>query len=513
MENEIKKHIDRLKKKEIKNISDSLPIECNKEEIGTNKERIERDFQYNQWLKRTLSTKENDGYFSISPEKVQQYELLTIEVAYKQTFKLACDTLHPLASVLLLDLGLTEPEVTKCIDITKKLNSEVLDYYLLFKDELTENNSALLNIQLKINQLAKDCSQGTIISHSTKMSNPACKYPKLYSTGMFQADGFIKTGNATVDFDMHINATKLKVFKFLSLKHEGSTFLEHIQKNNISAFTRIFSVTDEQATSWVQSFLPCLNNPDLRTNRLVKQSYFPVESDYHLLSLLQPSGLVFALKERIDFINDRSPAAYRGKKLKKENKFYAGGFSSVSNLTVTKHGGDHPKNISGLNNKYQTYYLLNSSPPCLEKRSIHFPKTNFFKESFRYSDCRDVFQALHKILKTDYNNLKIREGRDYRIQELLDRIIDKMWAVRSVADEQYDKELSKLNHHQMIWLCNEFKQEREESDDWLNQLTKDISSWIIHSYEKILGKQAIKLGNEELIKITDIINQNKEALR
>ncbi len=513
MENEIKKHIDRLRKNSTKTTLDNLSSECTLEEKNKYINQLELEFKYDQWLFKTLSYRKKDPYFPISSNELDLYELLTLEVSYKQTFKLVCDIQHPLIEALLSDLGFSEAQVKECIENTRNFNSEILDYYLLFKDELTDNDKGLEIVQSKIGQLAKDSSQGTIISHSAKMTNPACKYPKVFSTGIYQSDGFIRTGNSTVDFDMHINATKLKVFKFLSLKYHGQTLLTHIEKNNITTFTELFLVSDEQAKNWINSFLPCIRKPDLRTDRLVKQAYFPVKNDYHLLSFLQPSGLVFLLKEKIDELNDRSPQAYVGKKLKKEGKFYNTGFSSISNLTVTKHGGDHPKNISGLNNKYQSYYLINSLPPSIQKRSIHFPKSNFFTESLRHSDCRDVFHALHKILKTDYNNINIREGRDYRLQELLDRIIDKMWAVRSVAAEQYLQELSQLKHYQKVWLCDGFKQEREESDDWLNQLTKDISLWIIRSYEKIIGKQAIKLGKEELIKVTDIINQNKEALR
>jgi len=513
MENEIKKHIDKLRKTEIKNALHALPNESTDEEKSKLKKQIERSFQYYHWLKRTLSFTEKDSHFSTSSKIIQQYELLTLEVAYKQTFKIICDLNHPLGSLLLLDLDLTETQVTECIDIAKHLNSEALDFYLLFKDELLEDGLALNNIQSKIDQLAKDSSQGTIVSHAVKMSNPACKYPKLYSVGTFQADGLIKTGNTSVDFDMHINATKLKVFKFLSLKYKGDTFLNHIENNNIKAFTKIFSVSDEHANSWVKLFALCLNTQDLRTNKLVKQTYFPIENNYHLLSLLQPSGLVFAFKEKIEFINDRSPTAYIGKKSKKDNKFYELGFSSISNLTVTKHGGDHPKNISGLNNKFQSYYLLNSVPPKIEIRNIHFPKTNFFTESFRYRDYHDVLQAFHKILKTDYNNINIREGRDYRIQELMDRLINKMWAIRSISNDQYYQPTSRLKPHQRIWLCDKFKQEREETDGWLDKLSKEISSWIIRSYEKTFAKQAIKLSKDELLKIKSIVDLNKEALR
>ena len=132
-----------------------------------------------------------------------------------------------------------------------------------------------------------------------------------------------------------------------------------------------------------------------------------------------------------------------------------------------------------------------SVPPTLQKRDIRFPKHNFFSESFRYYEYREVFYALHKLFKTDYNNIRIREGRDYRLQDLMDRIIDKMWAVRAVSKEQYRSEHSQLKPHQKIWLCEEFQQTREEENDWLDKLCKEISSWIIRTYEKLIRKTGL----------------------
>lgn len=109
--------------------------------------------------------------------------------------------------------------------------------------------------------------------------------------------------------------------------------------------------------------------------------------------------------------------------------------------------------------------------------------------------------------------MHIREGRDYRIQDLMERIIDKMWKVRAVSKEQYRSENSQLKVHQKIWLCEEFSQLREVENEWLDELCNEISSWIIRTYEKLLGKQAFKLGEEERLHIYGIVTKNKEALR
>ena len=312
-----------------------------------------------------------------------------------------------------------------------------------------------------------------------------------------------------------ISSHTRKIFSFIKCYnlYRQKPLLEYIKNENKLIFKQLFGVSENKAKSWIENFSACLNNQDTKTNQYVRQVYFPVEDKYHSLSLLSPSGVVFSLKEKIDTINDRSPVAYSGKKLKKNNEYSENEYSTIPNLTKTRHGGEHPKNISGLNNKYQSYYLLRSVPPTLQKRDIRFPKQNFFRESFRDYEYREIFDALHKLFKTDYNNKRIREGRDYRLQDLMDRIINKMWAVRAVSKEQYWSGHSQLKPHQKIWLCEEFQHTREEENDWIVKLCNEITNWIIRTYEKLLRKQAYKLDESIRMHILKIVTQNREALR
>ena len=532
MENKIKEHIDKLFKKclketvvsefdKIKNESDE-PIDQKhekrlKDQIRKNiKEKLDKKYEYSAWLDKVLSQDLKGSYFPSNQDEEDLFQLLNLEVLYKRTFKSACDDGHPIIVELLEDLQVEKELLSKCIEKAKLHNPEPLAFYLLFYEELENAKLCMDGVCETIDKLSKDSMHGAIVSHPAKMTNPECKFPKFFAFSSPSPDGFIRTGNSEVVFDMHINAVNLKVFKFVSLVYKQKPLLEYIKNENSLIFEQLFGVSEAKAKTWVKNFSACINNEDTRTNQYIRQAYFPVEDSedkYHLLSFLTPAGLVFSLKKKIDTINDRSPEAYSGKKLKKENKYFKNGFSTVPHLTVIRHGGEHPKNISGLNNKFQSYYLLHSAPPKLEKRDIHFPKQNFFSESFRYYEYRDVFDALHKLFKTDYNNKRIREGRDYRLQNLMERIIDKMWAVRTVSKEQYQSEHSQLKPHQKIWLCDECQQTREEENDWLDKLCKEIASWIIRIYEKLLGKQAYKLGESERLHIHDIVTQNKEALR
>lgn len=364
-----------------------------------------------------------------------------------------------------------------------------------------------------------------VTSHPSKFTHPStgvgeknkknCTYvtPVICEAERY-SDGFLRTGNVVSKLDSLGNAAELDVDEFLNLiMLDGNKLIEHIQLETDLAKSLLnikFAQFEELKDGFLKFLYP---SSDISTSSKIKQVYFPVEGDYHQLSLLTNSGMVFSLRERIDDIRFSETAKER-RALKKANEYSEKGFSEIYNITTIGYGGAQPQNISVLNNvHYGKAHLLSSLPPTLDQRNIQFPKTNFFTESHRYYECNETYHALHRILKTDYNNINIREGRDYRLQELLDRIIDKMWAVRDAADSQYHAQSSKLKKHQQIWLCNGYESERDEDNQWLNQLCIEISRWIIRSYEKALGKHAIKLGEAELLKISEIVEFNREALR
>lgn len=510
MENELKKLIDKVKKQNLKERLENVNDSVNKKQI---QESNAEEFEYGRFLKRILDVNSGDSYFPFSDDSYFLFQLLTVEVLYKQSFKSACDVNHPILLEVMQDMKMDEKDARYCIEKAKYFEAEKLDYFTLFEEEITGTSLNLDPILAKIDQLSADAKQGTIISHAAKMSNPNCRYPKIFVDGRKANDGFVRTGNSPVQFDMHVNATKLKVYKFLALTFKGIPILEYIKAKDSSVFIQVFNVTESKASEWIEGFSQCLSSFDYRTDRFIRQLYFPVNDNYHLLSVLQPSGLVFSLKERIDYQSTRSPEAYTGNKLRRDGKYFAQSLVSFPKLTVTKHGGDHPKNISGLNNKYQSYYLLNSSPPPLQKRKIRFPKKNFFGESFTLYDCNDVMEALQKLILTNYNNVNIREGRDYRIQELFDRIVYKMLLVRSVSHEQFKEDRSKLKAHQRVWLCESESEQRESGDEWLATVIKETSLWIFRTYKKKFGSNNKTLGDDFLKQIQKIVEDNREVLR
>ena len=318
MGNRIKEHIDKLLKKRLKESFDcevdkiknesAASIDKNEEKrikdnIRKNvKEKLDKEYEYSAWLDKVLSQELGDSYFPSNQDVKDLFQLLNLEVLYKRTFKSACDDGHPIIIELLEDLQVEKELIRKCIEKARSHNPEPLAFYSLFQEELENTNLCMDGVCETIDKLSDDSAHGAIVSHPAKMTNPECKSPKVFATSKSSPDGFVRTGNSKVPFDMHINAVNLKVFKFVSLLYRQKPFLEYINKGNKLIFKQLFGVSEDKAKTWVKNFSAIINSQDTKTNQYVRQVYFPVKDKYHLLSLLNPSGLVFSLKERIDTI-------------------------------------------------------------------------------------------------------------------------------------------------------------------------------------------------------------------
>ena len=386
--------------------------------------------------------------------------------------------------------------------------------------EIEQECLTTFSLEIWLPNAAKRAGQISIATHPCTFSHPSARKNKngyvssVIATKEKANDGFLKTSNVIVETDALGNAAALDVYKFLMLKmQDNQILLDHIQQETdlAKALLTLKSATYSELRT---GFLAMVESGDENvTSSKIKQVYFPVEEDYHQLSLLTNSGMVYQLRKRIDKLRfSEEVKELRDKKRK--NEWSDQGYSEIYGLTTIGYGGTKPQNISVLNNQNGgKAHLLSSLPPSLNKRNIHFPKTNFFVESMQNKEISYWLLVLQKIIEAHQNNIEVRNARDQCLQEIMDQIIEKMWAVRSVASEQYYQENSTLPSYQFIWLHGDGEQQRETEEIWLDKISIDISRWIANSYEKIIGAKAIKLGEEEFKHINKMVTNNREALR
>jgi CRISPR-associated protein Csy1 len=362
-----------------------------------------------------------------------------------------------------------------------------------------------------------------ISSHPSKFSHPSTGIgkdnrknttyvtPIVCSLAKRSSDGYLRTGNIQVALDSIGNAGELDVDSFLNLvASDGRTLLEHLIKNT-SYIQQLFAIKSENYNTLRNGLLAMLETgSEVETSSKIKQVYFPVLDGYHLLSTLTASGLVFELKARCRLAEEAKIARDK----RKVGEYHKEGYSQVTNITVIGYGGGNPWNISELNkSNYGESYLLSSAPPKLHKRDIQFPSTDFFGQSINYYQCRDLFFALHELFLKHKNNWQVRAERDEYYQTILDRIIERMWSVRSVSEQQYNPDTNRLNKTQKTWLCAEHAKKREDENDWLDDLCKSVTSFMFHGYTKTVGKKAFMFSDEEFQYIHKQAVKNKEALR
>ncbi len=367
---------------------------------------------------------------------------------------------------------------------------------------------------------AKRAGQISISTHPCTFSHPSARKNKngyvssvIADVGRVE-DGYLKTGNVVVNADALGNAAALDVYKFLTLTmQDGKSLLTHIEQETDLAKELLTNHSNDYQ-KLRSGFLSMIEgSSESVTSSKIKQVYFPVGDDYHQLSLLTNSGMVFELRSRLDKMRFSEEVKELRDKRRK-NEFSELGYIEIYGITTIGYGGTKPQNISVLNNQNGgKSYLLSSLPPSVKKRAVRFPKNDFFVESLKKYEYKEHFKALHKLFQADYNNSNIRSARDRYIQKIIDLLIEKMWAVRSVSQEQYYAGNSLLSSMQRTWLHDDFVTEREESDLWLDLLVIEISSWLARSYEKVLNKQAIRLGEAENQLFTKVVERNREFLR
>ncbi|HAS3560541.1 TPA: type I-F CRISPR-associated protein Csy1 [Vibrio cholerae] len=407
--------------------------------------------------------------------------------------------------------------------LKKNISAAMSDTEVLEKQQECEQNFLLDNW---LPDAARRICSRALTTHPSKFSHPSTGVGKtnikdgtFVSPVLFEGnqrnDGFVRSGNVRFDLTDSVgDAGALAAEDFLRVTlSDGMSVLQHIESETKVA-RELLTVKGLDYEQLRSSFLAIKSTSEgTSTNSKIKQVYFPVaDQQYHLLSLLTHSGHLFELRQRLDELGRESN---RVREYKKLNQYHPTGYQEIFGLTKIGFGGTKPANISVLNNKFAgKAHLLASIPPELTPHDIRLPRTDFFKESFTAWQAKEVLEALHRLFLTDYNNITIRDGRDYRIQQYVDLVIEKMWQVRLFL-EAYSGELSNaLPLEQKIWLYPEFAEQRKQEDEWLDKIIRHIARGLINHYSrrKVITNP-VTLADQELLAIEKVVVSNKENLR
>lgn len=408
--------------------------------------------------------------------------------------------------------------------LKKNISAAMPEAKVLKKQQECEQNFLLDNW---LPDAAKRAGQISVASHPCTFSHPSARKNKngyvssIIAKNKPRTDGFFRSGNATVEPDALGNAAALDVYKFLRLEmSDQRSLLVHIEQESELA-RQLLNIPSCEYQTLRDGFLKMVGtDQETVSSSKIKQVYFPIaDGEYHLLSLLTHSGHLFELRKRLDVLRFGDEVK-EARECKKANQFHPAGYQEIFGLTTIGFGGTKPQNISVLNNRNAgKAHLLASMPPELKPRNIRLPKTDFFKESFTVWQAKEVLEALHRIFTTSYEesvipNRNLRTGRDNRIQQYVDLVIEKMWQVRLFL-EDYSGELSNaLPLEQKIWLYPEFAEQRHQDDEWLDKIIRHISRGLVNHYSRSkVITSPVTLADQELLAIESVVARNKENLR
>ncbi len=398
--------------------------------------------------------------------------------------------------------------------LKKKIKSGTTDEE---KEALEKLGAEEFSLDVWLPYAAKRAKQLSLVSHPGKFSNPSAKTTNIIAEGVSKPDGLLRSGNVLTELDVLGNAAALDVFKFLSLKIEdGNTVLYHLE-NKTKVIREQLTVPSLPFTEIEKGLLAIKQNDGeiIKTSGKVKQVYFPVtnENEYHLLSILTPSTIMFALKDRIRTMHF-SEITKEARESKKGNKQNDEGFSEVYGLSVVGFGGTKPQNISVLNsNNGGAAYLLSSIPPSLNDRKIHPPKRDFFTDSLWLKRFEEDFQNFHSLLVSDPNNVHIRRKRDQIIKSIIYQVVDRLWQVRYLeAGWSESDNYRNLPGYQKIWLDQKYQEQRQTDISWFDAVQSRLARWFGSAYKELIGTKALPLGDDLVTHLKSIISECEGGL-
>jgi CRISPR-associated protein Csy1 len=385
-------------------------------------------------------------------------------------------------------------------------------------NELFSNKNLKETILKVVNN--KNIDRLNFSSHIPKFSNPSIRIDGFVFNTKKGDDNFVRSGNIKNKLDIYSNSgagdhTKelIYVYEFLTFDIDNeNNILEHL-KNNTTQINEIFTELNIKGEEFSEIRLQLLSmvnkNEPTKTSEAIKQVYFPVDDNYHLLSILYPSPVMSELRTRIGEMKFADNIK-QAKEDKKKNIFNEQEISDIYNLTKIGFGGANKQNVSILNNKNGgDFYLLPSIPPMLNYRKIQPPKSNFFTNCLYVKNFDDDFKKLRQLF-SDKDTMYIKSERNYRIKHIVYQILETVWQVKNIDANWSNSDTYKELTYQKIWLDKAYKYRRAEVD--FDLIKKDLLNWIVESYNKNIDNNLTKLNDNHRTYIEEIIDDLQEAL-
>lgn len=349
------------------------------------------------------------------------------------------------------------------------------------------------------------CEKCLLITHVGKFTNPDTKV-NVYDKSRLDSCGYVMTATVNVNPDIvYSSAAYMAAATFLLHKLEdGRTVLEHVMEGTelVRKELEEIHIPFESLQEKILRMIP-EGTPEFTDGRL-RQVYFPVGQDYHLLTVLPSSSLMETASDRLQMMHNKAR-----KSRNKDSENYGEPYKDISDRTILGFGGTKPQNISTLNSIHAgKAEVLMSMPPQLQVRNIRKPVRSFLDESIPYWKYVPVLKDLDKLLHEERNNIRIRNQILKKTQELIDIVLTAVFTLRNeepgwTKTEHYQN----LPFYQKIWLDESYKADRKSNPEWMESTSGYFGRWVLKQYKKVMKDSGRPLGDEELAYFKNVLQQ------
>lgn len=347
----------------------------------------------------------------------------------------------------------------------------------------------------RIEELSKNAGQCILCTHVGKFTDPSVRGVNACAGYNPKDDGYIYTENVEHGLDAAINNAKFITSGILLMKRleDGRSFFEHIEDGDADVVEDIRSIGADVDMVRANVLKAKRSDNKGNTDNKIRQVYFPVENSDHLLSVIAPSSVMEVVYSEIT----KAERAYFAAHTKDDEEHYRQPHKEILGTTMVGIGGEHPKNVSALNQEHSgVWFMLDAQPPKLRKREFVHPRTDFFANTLYVKRFRQLFEKAHNLYLIKYNNVKIQEKVAEAELDVIDEVL--FIAAKAQALPEGWTENTKLPKCQRIWLDNARTQARTADKEWESEVSLSFARWYISTYKKIIGKKALEMGDAEL---------------
>lgn len=376
-------------------------------------------------------------------------------------------------------------------------------------------------------KMAENVQVGT---HISKGIHPSSRGDNVNFTSEVSHD-FVNTRtikSTFLDANSPRGAIDLPLVAFFEWEVIKGIKMRDVILQNSEAVQKSFADDIELSKSYQQAFLDCLNNQlkNPKTHELNKQLLYPLANDEYIsLIPLHPSVLTheFFIKINDKKYNEDNKTARENRHKKNVTQQR---YISIHDLASVQLGGTKPQNVSQLMSKQGgRNYLLPSLPPKFKSSdSIRISpnaQSIFDGKAIQYH-AREQLKALFALIKTDYNNVHIRDARKSILDEIVYRVFEIAFNLQNNRPAGWSKDYPYLKMAEKYWLDphrgelegeDEFKLARE-TKNWREEIEIAFADWLQHLLKLEFRPIAHEFADPEHNEWRDEIKEEiKQSLR